>query len=70
MRLHPYVLPTTLAAVFLISACGEKNIRTTPKKDTPPDKSAQVKDDERGFDPCLLNAKLAVCTNNETANSK
>jgi len=64
------LFPAILFSTFLLSACGEENVRKEPRKNTDTNKTVQVKEDERGFDPCLLNAKLAVCKNNETINSK
>jgi len=70
MRFHLHILSVSLISIFLFNACGEKNVRSEPRKQTSSTKNTQIKDDDRGFDPCLLNAKLAVCTNNETVNSK
>ena len=62
---------TLLLFVFSLTACGgESTIKKQTKKQPPAEKTANKKTDERGFDPCLLNANLAVCKNNETVNSK
>lgn len=61
-----------LLFAFSLTACGgESTIKKQTKKQPPAaEKTANKKTDERGFDPCLLNANLAVCKNNETVNSK
>lgn len=58
-----------LTLSLLLTACAETAHKTQPKKAST-EKSVQTQTDDRGFDPCLLNANLPVCTNNETSNSK
>lgn len=62
MDKHQLSLVLLLSFCVGISACG-----TTPK---PAPEAAEPTetledDDGRGFDPCLINPKLAVCNKNE-----
>lgn len=55
-----------LISMVMLTACANTTTKTPPANDTKDIK----KSDDRGFDPCLLNAKLAVCTDNENTNRK
>ena len=70
-------IPIFISTCSLLSACSSTS--TTPQdpstqKPTPSDEESAEKStekqDDRGFNPCLINDQLAVCDENATSNSK
>lgn len=58
-----------LSICFAISACGSTS-KPAPKVAAPTQTETAEDDDGRGFDPCLINPKLAVCNKNENTNQQ
>ena len=67
-------MPALLLIIFTlslqISACSTTAPLSETQHNTRASTSSEGKDDNRGFDPCLINSKLAVCGNNENTNRK
>lgn len=57
----------TLSSLVLWG-CGSTS-NTTPNDTQPTDNESTEDDDGRGFDPCLINPKLAVCNKESSKNS-
>ena len=52
-----------LVAVGLASCTGGARNTVSSDAEVNSTKESQPKSDDRGFDPCLINANLPVCTN-------
>ena len=62
-------ITAVLVTVFLITACTGATHQDTTKNIAKPEKNnEQTNADDRGFDPCLINANLAACVDNEKSN--
>lgn len=66
----PALLLIILTLSIQICACSSTPPRPDIAENTNAHNNSESKEDNRGFDPCLINSKLAVCGNNENTNRK
>ncbi|MDH5393224.1 MAG: hypothetical protein OEY11_08575 [Gammaproteobacteria bacterium] len=70
MTLKEPVFIAIISLVLLAAGCSMVTKPSKPQQKNTPHAMPQTKQVDRGFDPCLLNSKLAVCGNNENSNRK
>jgi hypothetical protein len=66
---HKLSLVLLFSFCFGITACGSTP-KPAPKATESTETPAEEDDDGRGFDPCLINPKLAVCNKNENTDQQ
>lgn len=55
-----FIVPVFTLITFCLTACNDAQVKPMQERQAEP-VSAETQADERGFDPCLLNANLPVC---------